>query len=422
MSYTKTVLDNGLRIITSSMPQVRSVNVSIILGVGSRYELPEESGISHFVEHLLFKGSQRRPSSREIAEAIEGNGGILNGGTDKELTIYWAKVMDSHFELAVDVLADLIRYPKLNNEETERERQVIIEEINMCMDSPQMWVNTIIDDVLWPDQALGKDVAGNKETVLSISSQMIHDYWSSHYNPSKTVISIAGNVQPQETESVISDLLGDWPRTNPNSWFRAIDTQQKPRMLVEHRESEQAHLCLALRGVSSENPDRFVFDLLNVILGEGMSCRLFRELREKKGLAYDISSYVSRYLDSGSLTVYAGVSPNNVEATTEAVLNELATLRDVPVPESELNKAKEMVKGQLVLRMENSKSVSTWYGTQELLLNEIQTVEDVISKIESITCDDLKRIAGQYFTSQGLNLAVIGPSLNESRLDSILKL
>ncbi len=422
MTYTKTVLDNGLRVLTSSMPHVRSASISILVGAGSRYESTQESGISHFVEHVLFKGSQSHPSSEEIAQAIEGVGGILNGGTDKELTIYWVKIMDSHLDMAMNVLADLIRHPILDPSEMDRERQVIIEEISMCLDSPQQKVNMLIDEVIWPDQPLGRDVAGSKETVSSITFEMLRNYWAAHYGPSKTVISVAGNIQQNQVEHLTSRLFSDWPQSNSTPWFPALEAQEKPRILCEPRESEQSHICLALRGISSQHPDRFIFDVLNVILGEGMSCRLFRELREKMGLAYDVHSYVSHYLDSGSLTVYAGVNPNNTESTVEAILGELAKLRDIPIAEAELTKAKEMVKGRLVLRMEDSRSVSSWYASQELLLGEIQTIDEIISEVEAITPANLSRVAGELFYSKGLNMSVVGPNLNEDRLENLLKL
>ena len=418
----KTTLKNGLRILTSNMPHVRSASISILVGAGSRYETTSQAGVSHFVEHVLFKGSQHWPTSREISESIEGVGGILNGGTDKELTVYWAKIMNSHLELAVDILADLLRYPKFDPVEVEKERQVIIEEINMCMDSPQQRVNMLIDEVIWPEQILGRDVAGSKETVAGLTTELIRAYWAKQYGPSNTVVSIAGNVQQEEVESVIGHFFNSWEQADSKPWFPAENTQDKPKLLVEHRDTEQTHLCLALRGVSNQHPDRFAFDILNVILGEGMSCRLFLELRENKGLAYDIHSYVSHFFDSGSLTVYAGVNPANVESVTEAILSELAQLRDIPITETELNKAKEMVKGRLVLRMEDSRSVSSWFASQELLLGKIQTIDEVIETIETITPEDLSRVTNDLFHSKGLNLAVVGPNLNQDRLYKLLKL
>jgi len=420
--YNRTMIDNGVRILTSNMPQVRSVSVSVLVGAGSRYEAAAQAGISHFVEHMLFKGTRRRPTSQIIAESIEGIGGVINGGTDKELTVYWIKAMNEHLELAMDVLSDLLQNPVFNPADVEKERQVIIEEINMSLDSPQQRVNMLIDEVIWPDQNLGLDVAGSKESVSGITADMLRDYWGRQYGPSSTVISVAGDVEHGQVVSLATRLFGTCPTVSPNTWSPARDEQSCPRMLLEQRDTEQAHICVALRGISNQHPDRFTFDVLNVILGEGMSCRLFRELRENKGLAYDVHSYVSHFFDSGSLTVYAGVSPDNIENATEAILGELATLRDETIGETELAKAKEMVKGRLVLRMEDSRSVSSWFASQELLLNKIQTIDEVISLVEAITPADLQRLAGELFRSEGLNLAVVGPNLNEARLSSLLRL
>ena len=273
--YQKTVLPNGLRVLTSNMPHVRSVSISVFIGAGSRYESSEKAGISHFVEHLLFKGTQQRPTSNAIAEAIEGIGGVLNGGTDKELTVYWIKAMNSHLELALDVLADLVRNSKFDPVEAEKERQVIIEEINMSMDSPQQRVNMLIDEIVWPDQPLGRDVAGSKESVMACTHQMLIDYWKCQYGPSNTVISVAGDVQHDEVAILTERLFGDWVDGDSTTWFPAQNNQDSPRIITDQRDTEQSHLCLAVRGLASEHPDRFIFDIINVILGEGMSCRLF---------------------------------------------------------------------------------------------------------------------------------------------------
>jgi len=420
--YRKSTLPNGVRILTANMPHVRSVSASVFVGAGSRYESAEKAGISHFVEHVLFKGTERHPTSKAVAEAIEGVGGVLNGGTDKELTIYWAKVINAHLALALDVLSDLIRHPKLDSAEVEKERQVIVEEINQSLDSPQQRVNMLIDEVIWPDQALGRDVAGSKETVCAFAHESLQSYWASQYGPTNTVISVAGDVKHEDVESMAQTLFGDWANTNPSTWFPAEDSQEGPRMMLETRDTEQAHICIGLKGVGSEHPDRFIFDVLNVILGEGMSSRLFRELRENKGLVYDVHSYVSHYFDSGSLTVYAGTGTTHIEAATDAILSELAQLKQKSVPESEIAKAKEMVKGRLVLRMEDSRSVSGWIGSQELLIGKIKTIDEIISIVEAITASDLQRVANGLFHSKGLSLAIVGPKLNESRLQSLLVL
>jgi predicted Zn-dependent peptidase len=421
--YQKTVGDNGLRIVTSSMPHIHSVCTSIFIGAGSRYESAEQAGISHFVEHLLFKGTKQRPTAKEISEAIEGIGGVLNGGTDKEMTVYWTKVVRPHFRIGLDVLADMIRASKFDPVEVEKERQVIIEEINMSMDSPQQRVNMLIDQVIWLDQALGREVAGSKETVSALTTQALRSYWGGQYTPKNTVVSVAGDISHDETVAYISSISDDWAGDMmPASWIPVRDGQDDPRLLMEFRETEQAHLCLALRGVSNSDPDRFAFDILNIVLGEGMSSRLFQELRERRGLAYDVHSYGSHFLDSGSLTIYAGVEPKNIEAAIRVILDELSRFKAENVPEQELAKAREMGKGRLMLRMEDTRNVSGWLGGQELLTGEIKTVDEVVSIVDAITRDDIRRVAQRLFHSAGLSLAVVGPVSDDGRLHQLLTL
>jgi len=420
--YQKTIADNGLRIVTSSIPNIYSVSISIFVGAGSRYEPAEQAGISHFVEHLLFKGTKQRATTKEISEAIEGIGGVLNGGTDKELTVYWTKVARPHFRVGLDVLADMIRGSKFDPVEVEKERQVIIEEINMSMDSPQQRVNMLIDEVVWRDQALGREVAGSKEIVSTFTPQALRGYWGSQYIPGNTVVSVAGDISHDEAVAYIRDIFDDWAGDTPTAWIPVRDEQDEPRLLMEFRETEQAHLCLALRGVSNSDPDRFAFDLLNIVLGEGMSSRLFLELRERRGLAYDVHSYGSHFFDSGSLTIYAGVEPKNIEAAIMVILDELSRFKAEDVPEQELVKAREMGKGRLMLRMEDTRSVSGWMGSQELLTGEIKTVDEVVSIVDAITRDDIRRVAQRLFHFGGLSLAIVGPVSDDGRFQKLLTL
>ena len=420
--YQKTVLDNGLRIVTSEMPHTRSVCISIFIGAGSRYELPEQAGLSHFVEHLCFKGTERRPTSKEISETIDGVGGVLNGGTDKELTVYWVKVARPHYLVALDLLVDMLRHSKFDPVEMENERKVIIEELNMCMDSPQSRVDTLIDEVVWPNQALGRDVAGSKDTVSAINRQMILGHMSRLYLPGNSVISIAGDISHDEVVDSVVRAFEDWPRGVAGDWFPAEDSQDAPRLKIEQRKTEQVHLCMAVRGLSNQHPDRFILDLLNVVLGEGMSSRLFLEIRERKGLAYDIHSHVSFFRDSGSLAIYAGVDPQKIELTVEAILKELMRLRDEQIPEAEVIKAKEMGKGRLMLRMEDTRSVSGWMGGQELLTNRILSVDEVVSIVDAITASDMQRVAKELFLTDKTSLALVGPVRNKRRLEKLLKL
>ena len=420
--YQKMVLDNGLRIVSSAMPHTRSVCICIFIGTGSRYEMAEQAGLSHFVEHLCFKGTERRPTAKELSETIDGVGGILNGGTDKELTVYWAKVARTHFLLALDLLGDMLRNSKFDPVDMENERKVIIEELNMCMDSPQSRVDMLIDEVIWPAQPLGRDVAGSKETVAAIDRNMLLDYLSTHYLPSNTVVGVAGDISHNEVVDAVMSVLGDWPDGVPGSWVPADNGQDASRLVVEPRKMEQAHLCLAVRGISHMHPDRFILDLLNLILGEGMSSRLFLEIRERRGLAYEIHSHVSHFHDSGSVNICAGVDPKRVEDAIEAILMELVKLREDQVSEAEVIKAKELGKGRLMLRMEDTRNVTGWIGGQELLMGHIHTVDEVTSILDAVTASDLQRVARELFVTNKLCLALVGPSLKERRLERLLKL
>jgi predicted Zn-dependent peptidase len=417
--YEKTSLSNGLRVITAPMSHTRSVTVGVFIGTGSRYEKADRSGISHFIEHVCFKGTERRQTAREISEAIEGVGGILNGGTDKELTIYWCKVPHTHFADAVDVLADMICHSTFDPAELEKERQVIIEEINMCLDSPQHSVDLLIDEVIWPGQAMGRDVAGTKDTVSTISRDDMLAYMRSQYLANNSVVAVAGNVSHQEAVTIVEAALGGWDSGHRQQWYPADDLQPSARFRIERRETEQAHLCLAVRGLPLTHRDRFALDLLNVVLGDGMSSRLFLEIRERRGLAYSIHSYADHYLDTGALTVYAGIHPEQLPHCIEAVLTELRRLKEDSVPENELRKAKEFCKGRLLLRMEDTQSVTGWLGGQETLLGSIRSVEEVVSILESVSASEIRRVAEELFLSEKLNLAVVGP-VEEAGLEQLL--
>ena len=419
--YQKTILDNGLRVITANMPHTHSVSICIFIGVGSRYETETQAGISHFIEHLCFKGTPKRTTAKEISEAIEGVGGILNGGTDKELTIYWCKVAQSHFHLALDVLADMLLHSKFDPKDIERERQVIIEEINMSKDSPPQRVNMLIDELLWPNHPLGRDIAGSKETVDVITQDMMLDYQAHQYLPGNTVVSIAGALQHQDIVTTVGQALGNWGNEQSHPGYPAYTEQPFPRLHIEKKDTEQAHLCLALDGLSLLHPKRFTLDLLNVILGEGMSSRLFVEIRDKLGLAYSIHSYVEHLLDTGSVIIYAGVEPKNLPVAIKAILEQLSQLKET-VPETELTKAKELSKGRLLLRMEDSRSVAGWMGGQEILTDRILSVDQVVSIIDAITAEELRQSAQELLRASQLRLAVVGPIANDEPLEELLNL
>lgn len=419
--YQKVVLDNGLRVITATMPHVRSVSICFFIGVGSRYESKRKAGVSHFVEHLMFRGTEKRPTAKNISEAIEGLGGTLNAGTDKETTIYWCKVAQPHFLRALDVLADMLLHSRFDSQDIEKERQVIIEEINMCYDSPQQKVSLLIDELLWPAHPLGRDIAGSKQSVASITREDMLSYLQSHYMPAGTVVSVAGNIEHQEIVAAVSQVLGGWSGRKRRPGYAAYKEKPAERLRVETRDIEQSHLCLALPGLSLFHPKRFVCDLLNVILGEGMSSRLFGEIRDRLGLAYSIYSFVEHLLDSGSITIYAGVEPKNLAVAVQAILGQLSGLKET-ISESELVKAKELSKGRLFLQMENSRNVAGWIGAQEILTGRILSVDQVISIVDAITTDEVQQLAQELMLGSQLRLAVVGPTSSREPLEELLKL
>ncbi|HEX9016649.1 MAG TPA: pitrilysin family protein [Chloroflexota bacterium] len=420
MEHHRTVLDHGLRVVSTFLPNTLSASISIFVGAGSRYEEARVAGISHFIEHMLFKGTKKRPTPKEISEAIEGVGGVLNAATDKELTVYWCKVPAQHFELAMDVLSDNLLNSRFDPEDVEKEREVIIEELNMVYDSPSDLANLMIDEVVWPDQALGRDTGGTRESVSGISRRDLLDFLGEQYGASSAVVSVAGSIAPERVVEAAQRYLGTWRPRPSKPWIPAALVNGGPRVGLKSKRTEQANLCIAVDALSAEHPDRYVEDVLDTVLGEGMSSRLFLEIREKLGLAYDIHSYVNHYRDTGSLVVFAGVDTRKAADTIRAALGEMAKLRD-GIPEDELARAKESMKGRLLLRMEDTRAVSSWTGAQKLLRNDILTVEQVVAQIDAVDQEDLRRVASQLFATDRLRLAVVGPYRSESRLAGLLK-
>jgi predicted Zn-dependent peptidase len=412
--YEKIKLANGLRIITSKMPHIHSVSVAFFVSAGGCYETEKEAGISHFLEHLCFKGTEKRPSSREISEMIEGTGGSINAGTDKELTIFWCRVASQHLPLALDVLTDMLKNSKMDKDDIEKERNVIIEEINMNYDLPQQRVDTLISELMWTGQPLGRDVAGSKETVYALTKNEIMRYYSAYYTPDNIVASIAGDIDQRTIDNICSEL-SDWPAGNIAPRIETISCQETPRLQAEVRNIEQVHICLGFYGTTITDPDRFAIDLFNIILGDGMSSRLFMELREKRGLVYEIESNADHFRDAGDLMIHAGVDPKNVAESIKVILNELYTLTE-SITEFELTRAKEMVKGRILLAMENTRSVSTWYGAQEVLADKILDIDEITALVESVTLSDISRVAGKLIKEKFLNVAMVGPV---SGIDSI---
>ncbi len=419
--FRKSVLDNGLRVVTSEVPHARSASIGVFIGVGSRYESDVQSGISHFIEHMVFKGTRRRPTPGEISGVIEGVGGVLNASTEQELTLYWCKVPEFHVSESLDLLFDMLREPLYDPEAVANERLVVAEELNMINDYPNYKVDALIDEMLWPDHPLGRDIGGTKESISSITGDAMLEYMAGSYTPGNIVVSVAGAVTHDVIVDQVASLGGQWPEGTPATWAPVTHQNQKSQVRVEYRSSEQTHLSIAVPGLSIRHPDRYALNLLSVILGEGMSSRLFIELRETRGLAYDVHSEVAHFLDSGSFVVSAGVDPKRIYDAVQAIMEELSKLRD-GVPEEELDKAKRLVAGRLLLRMEDNWTLANWMGNQELLLGDIDGLDEVISSVNAVSPDDVRKVANDLLVGDRLNMAVVGPCRGRRRLERLLKL
>ncbi|TMB46267.1 MAG: insulinase family protein [Chloroflexi bacterium] len=401
-------LSGGARLVTASMPERHSTSVVFMFGGGSRLEDERLAGVSHFIEHLHFKGTKKRASSKEIADAIEGVGGFINASTDKELTAYWARVPSEHLDLALDVLFDIVTSSKLDPADVERERTVILEELRMYQDQPQEFVQNLFEEIIWPDHPLGRDIAGTEESVARLTRDDILEYADAHYRLPNLVIGAAGSLEDDRLRSIVTPRLtlpaginGALPALPP----APLDG---PRVLLRRRKTEQAHICLGMRAFSYRHPDRYTLDLLNTVLGEGMSSRLFLNIRERLGLAYDVHSFTQKHRDTGYLGLYIGVEPKKAVDAVKAAIVELHSLAEREVFDDELVRAKEFTKGRLRLELETTNGVSFWLSYQELLLGEIKTVEDEIALVDAVTAADIKRVAADLLLNP-IQIAVIGP-------------
>ena len=420
--FQRSVLGNQLRVATSMMAHTQSVSIAIFVGSGSRYEPPELAGVSHFIEHLPFKGTEKWPTARDVSEAVEGVGGIMNASTDREVTVFWCKVARPHFRTAMAVLLDMLMNPLLDPEEVEKEREVIQEELRMTYDNPSYRVDLLIDEAMWPDQAMGRDVGGTPETVAAIGQDDIREYMTRQYNPANTVVAVAGNVQHDEVVTLLQNATRDWQPRQALEWEPvATNGTTGPVVRIERRRSDQSHMCLALPGLSLNDPDRYALSLLNVMLGDGMSSRLFLDLREIHGLAYDVSSSINHFRDCGSMVVYCGVEPRKTNDAVRAIMRQLDGMRD-EAEERELNKAREYATGRLLLRMEDSRAVASWMGSQELLQDQLCSVEEIVDMLQAVTPADISALATRLFQQEELRLAVVGPQGGQKTLTSLLKL
>jgi predicted Zn-dependent peptidase len=412
-------LSGGLRVVTTPVTTAQSVSVNLFVGAGSRGEEQRTKGLAHFLEHMMFKGTQKRPNAIAIAEAIEGAGGVLNAYTAKEMTCYWNHVPFDEAETAVDVLADMLYNSLLDQEEINRERSVVQQEIRRTQDQPGAWVGELLGRAVYGDHQMGWSTAGTEETVEGLQQQDFKDWMGAWYGSANIVISIAGNISHKDVLSLVEGRFagraGSPPSVTPVNG--SIPAQ---RAIGESRPITQANLALALPALSRKDPDRYVLMVLNAVLGRGMSSRLFKEVRERRGLAYSVGSGVSRHADTGLLNVSAGISPENVGEAVKVILAELDKLTQEPVGEGELRKARDYTVGSFRLSLESPMALAQRAGESLLTMGEIEPIESVVEKLRAVTAEDVMRVARRVLVRKKAALAVVGPDVNEDALAELL--
>jgi len=394
-------LDNGLRVLTADMPQVQSVTCMIMLAAGSRYETADTNGIAHFAEHMFFKGTERRPTAREIGMEVDGLGGEFNAFTSKEYTGYYVKCAADYRDRALDVLVDMLRNSKFESEEIEREKGVIVEEMNMYYDTPRDFIGGVYDELLYGDQPLGWDIIGKKETVRAATRETFLGYVDRWYKPERMIVGLGGRLEGDPLETV-QRLLGDLGAQETGAPPAVqVERGPDPQVTIHRKESDQAHLCLGVRSYPLDHPDRYALQLLSTVLGTGMSSRLFTEVRERRGLAYYVFAHNQSYTDAGSLYSQAGVDINRAD--------EFRRIADETVPADELEKARALAKGRFVLRLENPQGMTMFGLSREVLEGEAVEPDEIIAGLDAVTADDVQRVAQDVIGSGGMNLALIGP-------------
>lgn len=414
MPYKKKILDNGLRIIGSCMPRMQSVALGIWLNVGGRYENKDNKGISHFLEHMLFKGS-RKYSCQEIKESIEGLGGALNGFTSEELTCYLVKIPARHLDLALGILSDMVLHPLLSEEDFNKEKPVILEEIKMYKDLPQMYVHDLLDELLWPEQPLGMSVAGSFESVNKLERQDLASFRQGFYTPSNIVISVAGAFKYSALTDRVKGIFSKVKDGQVNKFMAVTRNNSNPQLKLLDKDTEQTHLAMGFHSLKREHPLKYALTLLNIIMGANMSSRLFNEVREKRGLAYEIGTQVKRYSDVGAFVVHAGIDNTKVTGALSLILNELAKPKTELVTADELRRAKDFYLGQLMLSLEDTMDHMLWIGESTASLDKTYPLDEVIKEVNKVNREEVREAAKYIFQEENLNLALIGPLKNSEQ-------
>jgi len=424
MHFKKTILKNGLRLVTAPMKDTNTVTVIVAVAAGSKYESKKTNGLSHFLEHLFFKGTKKRPKTKDIAEALDSVGGEYNAFTSQESTAYFAKVDQKHLDLALDVVSDIYLNSKLDRKEIEKERGVITQEINMYEDTPMLAVQEEFEELLYGDQPAGWKVIGTKENILRLKRQDFADYMQKLYTAPNTVVTVAGNFNEKKIKSKIARYFSGIRKGKVNEKAKTLERQNKPALKVRDKKTDQAHLVIGFRSFDMFHPDRYALSLLANILGGTMSSRLFLSVREREGLAYYINASSDNYSDCGYFSIRAGVDtdPRKVEKTIRVILREIAKIRKSGVTPAELKKAKDNVRGKTALSLESSDEVAMFLAGQELSRRKIETPEEILSEVDRVSQRDIRRVTKNIFRNEKMNLAAIGPFQNKKFLEKIFRL
>jgi predicted Zn-dependent peptidase len=410
-------LPNGLNAAFAPIPCVRSLAIGLYLRVGSRYETREEAGVSHFLEHMAFKGCEGWPTARDIANAVEGRGGFLNASTSQEFTTFWIKIGSRHWRESLKLLASMVQTPLLDPVEMERERGVILDEIAMYRDVPEDLVSQLSNEAMWDGHPLGREIAGEIETVSALSREMLRSFHRRAYRPERAILTIAGNMDVEAVRQAVAEDFGGWQGAgSPPEMPPAPPAPDSPRYRIHIRPSEQAHLQLAVPGLPRLHPQRFVLRLLNVLAGEGMSSRLWQRLREEKGLAYNIGSYVNGFHDAGVLGVYGGCDASHLFELMDGVMAVWRELQDAPVADAELTQFKEYLRGRTELASEDPMGVAAWWGQPLATGAPTLTLDQALAQIDAVTPADVQRLAQELWRPEKLSLAYVGPLDSKERL------
>lgn len=421
MNYKKTILKNGLRVLTIPMQGTQTATVMIMVGVGSRYETDKQAGLSHFVEHMLFKGTQKRPTAQSISEELDAIGGEFNAFTAKDKTAYYAKVDSKHIETAFDVVADIFLNSKLEQEEINRERGPILQELSMYEDEPRRSVGDEFEALLYADNTMGKQIVGNKQTINALMRKDFVNFMKKYYVAEDTVVCVAGKFDEKKIISQVKKYFQNLPEGKKPTFKKVNEKQTKPDVKIKYKKTDQTHLIIGNRAYPQNHKDRYVLGLISVILGGNMSSRLFIEVRERRGLAYFVHTSIDTYQDCGYISTQAGVEHEKLEQTMRVILDEYDKLAESGVSEKELKKAKEYLKGRAIMGFEASDDVAMFFIDQEMHKEKILTPEEVFAKIDSVTQEDIVRVSRDIFRKEKLNCAIVGPHRNNKKIEEILK-